>query len=101
MKDEIERYPCRSAMVGRLPRKGDAEFKTLSIKLFKNDNAHKTEELPFKEIEIPNVEKVRFRHLFTTYYLEGNDVIINHMEEIHIMKRGECVIIRGIQGTLY
>ena len=100
-KDGVERFTCRSAMIGRLPRKGEEEFKTVSIKLFKNDNAHKTEELPFKELEIRNIEKVRFRHLFVTYYLEGNDMILNHLEELNIMKKGTVLIVRGIQGTLY
>ncbi|RME78462.1 hypothetical protein D6774_01080 [Candidatus Woesearchaeota archaeon] len=99
MEDGTYEYECRAVMVGRLPRRGDDPFKTVSIKLFKEDDPHKKGELPFEELEIPNIEKVRFRHLFVTYYLEGNDLIINHLHKLHMVKEGSKIVLRGIQGS--
>lgn len=99
MEDGEYEYECRSIMVGRLPREGENDFKTVSIKMFKQDNAHKSQELPFEELTVPNIEKVRFRHIFATYYSEGNDIIVNHLSKIHLVKKGTQIVVRGIQGS--
>ena len=87
------KYTTKSILVTRLPRKGDNEFKTASIKLFKINNPHMTEELPIKTIEYENVEKIIIKEKEVNYFLEGNDMIINDLTEVKIEKEGNVVII--------
>ena len=42
-------------------------------------------------------EKIRIRRLNTSYYLEGNDIVINDLEELYITKEGNKIIIKGYQ----
>lgn len=101
-KEEVLRFDkLKSVMIGRLPRKkeGDKadEYKTASIKLYTVNNPHKTTEFPIKELEFPNIEKIRIRHLNVSYYLEGNDIIINDLDEFKIVKKGSKLVVRGFQ----
>ena len=84
----------KSLLVTRMPRTKEGEFKTASIKLFKINDPHKTDELPSKTFEYSNVEKVLLKNIKEVdYYLEGNDLIINNLEEIEIEKKGTTIAI--------
>ena len=85
------KYETKSMLVKRLPRIGDNEFKTASIKLFKINDPHKTEELPEKSFEYDNVEKIILKGMEIDYYLEGNDIIINNLKEVEVKKKGNVV----------
>jgi hypothetical protein len=87
------KYTTKSVLVTRLPRKNDNEFKTASIKLFKLNNPHMTNELPVETLEYENVEKVIIKEKEVDYFLEGNDLIINNLEEVNVEKQGNIVII--------
>ena len=88
------KYKTKSILVTRMPRKGDSEFKTASIKLFKVNDPHKTTELPTKMLEYDNIEKILLKNLNIDYYLEGNDIIINNLQEIDIEKKGSVIEIK-------
>ena len=96
-KDEI-RFEAKSVMIGRLPRKDGDQFKTVSIKIFDENNPHLAGIFPIKELEFNNIEKVRIRRLNVSYYLEGNDIIVNDLEEARIIKQGSVILVRGYQG---
>lgn len=85
------KYKTKSLLVTRLPRKGDNEFKTASIKLFNINDPHKTTEFPAKELEYENIEKIIIKNMEINYFLEGNDLIINDLKEVSIDKKGTVV----------
>ena len=85
------KYKTKSVLIARLPRKGDNEFKTASIKLFKINNPHMTQELPDKQLEYEDIEKIVIKNKTLNYFLEGNDLIINELKEITIEKKGSTI----------
>ena len=88
---------AKSALIGRLPRKEGDKFKTAVIRLFDVNNPHKTTEFPTKTYEFDNTEKIRIRRLNVSYYLEGNDTVINDLEEIFIQHDGNKIVVKGYQ----
>lgn len=100
IKDPSEKsikLATKSALIGRMPRKEGDKFKTAVVRLFKVNNPHKTTEFPFKTFEFSNTEKIRVRRLNISYYLEGNDLVINDLEEIYILREDSKLIIKGYQ----
>ncbi|MFQ5474566.1 MAG: hypothetical protein ACE5DM_01890 [Candidatus Nanoarchaeia archaeon] len=89
---------AKCIMVGRLPRKEGDDFKTCLIKFFDNNDAHKTGEFPTEELEFSNIENVRIRRLNVSYYLEGNDILVNDLSNVRILKKYNYLVIRGFQG---
>ncbi|MFH1668561.1 MAG: hypothetical protein ABIA62_01395 [Candidatus Woesearchaeota archaeon] len=96
-KDDVLKIVAKSALIGRLPRKEGDKFKTAVIRLYDVNNPHKTTEFPKKTFEFTNTEKVRIRKLSASYYLEGNDLVINDLEELDITHEGNKLVIRGKQ----
>jgi hypothetical protein len=96
-KEKVLKFATKSALIGRLPRQDGDKFKTAVIRLFNVNNPHKTTEFPVKTFEFTDTEKVRVRRLNVSYYLEGNDLVINDLEEINITKDGHMIVIRGYQ----
>jgi hypothetical protein len=90
---------AKCIMIGRMPRDGH-EFKTVVIRVFDENNAHKKDIFPIDTLEFPDVEKVRVRGgLFVTYYSEGNDIVINNLEEIKLQYKDNVVEITGSQDS--
>jgi hypothetical protein len=87
----------KSVLIGRMPRKDNDKFKTAIIRLFKVNNPHKTTEFPFKTFEFSNTEKIRIKRLNVSYYLEGNDLVINDLDEIFITREDTKLVIKGYQ----
>ena len=87
----------KSVLIGRLPRKEGAKFKTAVVRLYNVNNPHKTTEFPVKTFEFDNTEKIRIRRLNVSYYLEGNDIVINDLEEIYILREDNKLIVKGYQ----
>ena len=93
-------YKTKSVMLSRKPRAQDGdEFKTLVIALFDKNNPHKTGETPTQVLEYPNMEKIRIRDLSVSYYLEGNDTVINDLKsiELEIDEDNRKIVLRGKQ----
>ena len=88
---------AKSALIGRLPRKEGAKFKTAVVRLFAVNNPHKTTEFPTKTYEFSDVEKIRIRRLNVSYYLEGNDIVINDLEELYLNHEDQKLIVKGYQ----
>ena len=78
------KYPAKSAIIGRMPRREGDEYKTLFIKMFDVEKPLRTEHFPTEDIEMPNVRKVIFEGKFPFYYLEGNDMVYRFINELDI-----------------
>ena len=85
------------AIVSRKPAFKTDEFKTASIGLYNINNPHKNNSFPTTIYEFTNIEKVRIKGLNVSYYLEGNDIIINDLEELKIINEGQFLILKGYQ----
>jgi len=95
-KELKEKATC--AIIGRKPKENEKdEYKTASIGLYSENNAHKTGAFPTKIYEFSNIEKVRIKGLNLSYYLEGNDLIINDLEELFIIHEGPLLVLKGYQ----
>lgn len=88
-----------SVIVSRKPGKDRDGLWSAFIGLFNENNPHLKGRAPFEVIEIPEVEKVRIRDLRNiSFYLLGNDLVINNLEEVHIKKEGNIVMLTGKQS---
>ena len=89
---------AQSIMIGRKPRVGNNEFKTATISFFSKNNPHLTGEAPTHTMDYENIEKVRFRDLVNiSYYLEGNDLVVNNLKEVEIDRQDTILTITGKQ----
>jgi len=99
-KEDKIKVATKSALVSMKEGKTDDVYKTAVIRLFEINNPHKTQEFPTAVYEFSNAEKVRIRRMNVSYYLEGNDVVINDLEELLIIHEGSKIILKGYQLEL-
>ena len=94
-----KKVKVKSVIISRKPSHDKEEgLWSACIGLFKENNPHLKGRAPFQVIEIPEVEKVRIRDLRNiSYYLRGNDVVINNLQEVKITKEGYIVTLTGKQ----
>jgi len=91
-------FKIKSVVISRKPGKDPEGFKSAFIGLFKENNPHLKGKAPFKVLEIPEVEKIRIRDLRNiSYYLMGNDIVINNLEEVVIIKEDHILTLTGTQ----
>ena len=91
------KFETRCVIVSRKPREGDNEFKTVSLALFDENDAHKLGIPPKKSIDFPNIETAHIVGLNVSYYSEGNDLLINNLISLSIEEQSESLIIAGNQ----
>jgi len=95
---DIMKYETKSIMIGRKPRVGDNNFKTATVALFDKNNPHKAGEAPTSVLDFENIEKIRINELRNiSYYLEGNDIVINNLLEMDIVQDGTLITLTGKQ----
>ena len=95
----METYKAKSVTISRKPGKDKDGLWSAFIGLFTENNPHLKARVPFKVIEIKNVEKVRINELKNiSYYLAGNDVIINDLTKIIIDTKENIVTLTGEQS---
>ena len=93
-----KKYQAKSVVLSRKPGKDKDGLWTAFIGLFQENNPHLKGRAPFTVVELPDVEKVRIRDLRNiSFYLMGNDVVINNLKEVKISKQGFIVTIAGSQ----
>ena len=96
---ETKTYRAKSVMIGRKPRIGNNKHKTAAVNLFTKNNPHRTGDVPKEMLEYPNIEKVRINKLVNvSYYLEGNDLVINDLNEVVISLDKHILTITGKQS---
>ncbi len=92
-------FNAKSITISRKPGADKDALKSAFIGLFDENNPHLKAKVPIEVLEIQEVEKVRIRELRNiSYYLMGNDIVINNLEEVSIGKEGNIVTITGKQN---
>lgn len=91
-------FKVKSVTISRKPALNKDLFKTAFIGLFNENNPHLSAKIPFEVLELTETEKVRFHELRNiSFYLLGNDIVINNLKEITIKKEGNIVTLTGQQ----
>ncbi|HLC88668.1 MAG TPA: hypothetical protein VJG49_01395 [Candidatus Nanoarchaeia archaeon] len=91
-------FKAKSITISRKPGKDKEGLWTAFIGLFNENNPHLIAKEPFEVLDLKKVEKVRIKKLENiSYYLMGNDIIINNLVEVRIKQEGEIVTITGRQ----
>src|SRR5512141_934547 len=94
--EQTIKVTTKSVLISRLPAGKNDDFKTAVIRLFETNNPHKKEDVfPTKVYRFTNIEKVRIMRLNVSYYLEGNDIVINDLEELYIKHEGTKIVLRA------
>jgi hypothetical protein len=92
----------KSVLISRMTKESEKDvFKTATLKFFKVNNPHLTQEFPTKVIIFTNTEKIRLMDLNVSYYLEGNDIVVNDLEELEICQEdGSRLYLAGKQKKI-
>lgn len=95
----MDTYKVKSVIISRKPGKTKDELWTAFIGLFDSNNPHLEAKDPIKVLDILEVEKVRINELKNvSYYLMGNDVVINNLEEVYLDYKDNILTITGKQS---
>lgn len=91
-------YKVKSVTVSRKPSCTKDGSWSAFIGLFNENNPHLTAREPLDVLEIKGIEKVRINELRNvSYYLEGNDVIVNNLVEVDVEVKDNIVTLTGKQ----
>jgi hypothetical protein len=96
-KEPVLQVKTTCAIISRKPAANEKFFKTAVIGLYNENNPHKSGKFPSTIYEFHNIEKVRIKGLNVSYYLEGNDLIVNDLEELLIIHEGTFLVLKGYQ----
>ena len=95
---ESNTYDVKSVVISRKPIHDKEESWSAFIGLFTENNPHLKGKEPFKIIEVKQTEKVRIKELRNiSYYLQGNDIVVNNLQEITIYEEVGIVTVTGKQ----
>ena len=91
-------YKAKSIVISRKPHeKRDGSWNAF-MGLFSENNPHLKGRAPLEVIEIKKVEKIRIRDLRNvSFYLAGNDIVINNLTEVNINDEKGIVTLTGRQ----
>ena len=99
MKGKLKKYKVKSVVVSRKPSHKNEEVWHAFIGFFDENNPHLKGKVPFEVVEIQNVQKVRINELKNiSYYLMGNDIVINNLEELTLEQENGVVTLTGKQN---
>ena len=94
----MDTYKVKSITISRKPGKNRDGFWTAFIGLFDENNPHLKAKAHKEVLEFKEVEKVRLWELRNvSYYLAGNDLVINNMTEVNFNKQDNILTITGKQ----
>ena len=94
----MKTYKVKSGVISRKPGKNKDGFWTAFIGLFNENNPHLKAKAPIEVMEVKDVEKVRIRELRNvSYYLMGNDIVINNLLVLNIDIDKHIVTLTGKQ----
>ncbi len=94
----MDTYKVKSITISRKPGKDKDGFWTAFMGLFDSNNPHLEAKNPIKVLEIKNVEKVRIHDLRNiSYYLMGNDIVINDLTELNVDHKDNILTLTGKQ----
>lgn len=91
-------FNVKSVVISRKPAHNKDGTWAAFIGLFEENNPHLKGKAPFKVLEVKNIEKVRIRELRNiSYYLLGNDIVINNLSSVTILQEGDILTLTGKQ----
>ncbi len=91
-------YKAKSVTISRKPGKDKDGYWTAFIGLFNENNPHLKAKAPIEVVEIKEIEKVRIRDLRNiSYYLMGNDIVINNLTYVNIDVSDHIITLTGKQ----
>jgi hypothetical protein len=91
----------KSVLISRIHKENEGdEYKIAVLRFYEENNPHKLQMFPTKVIKYTNNEKVRIMGLNVSYYLEGNDIVVNDLEELEIEHEGNAVYLKGKQNHI-
>lgn len=94
----MEKYNAKSIVISRKPLDDNEERWAAFIGLFVANNPHLRADAPFKVLEIEDIEKIRIKELRNiSYYLAGNDIVINNLVEVIFEEKDGILEITGEQ----
>ncbi|MBN1792944.1 hypothetical protein JW826_04655 [Candidatus Woesearchaeota archaeon] len=100
-KDQTITVKTTSVLLSRMVKGSkDDDFKTAIFRFFSRNNPHLQEGFPNKIIQYTNTEKVRIMGLNVSYYLEGNDIVINDLEEVTLSHEGTKIFLTAKQKSV-
>jgi len=100
-KDKKIVVKTKSVLISRNKRDNESDmYKTLNLRFFSVNNPHKQEIFPDQVITFTNCEKCRLIGLNVSFYLEGNDIVVNDLQEITIEPESGKVYISGKQEQI-
>lgn len=99
---KVKTISCLITKKERQPYSSEKDLHpTVHLKLFDQNNPHKNPEaFPHTVYEFTDVEKVRIRRLNVSFYLEGDDIVINDLEELYIQHKDNKIVLKGYQFEL-
>lgn len=92
------KYDTKAIIIGRKKRINEDEEYPCFIHFFDINNPHKSGKVPKKMLDFDQIHKVIIKNLNINYLLEGNDIIVNDLEEIEINQDGPHLTISGKQN---
>lgn len=91
-------YATKSLTLSRKPGKDRDGLWTAFIGLFEEKNPHLKGKVPTEVVEFKEVEKVRIHDLRNiSYYLMGNDIVINDLSEVTLSYKDKILTLTGKQ----
>ena len=91
-------YKVKSITISRKPGDDKEGLWCAFIGLFDENNPHLKAKAPKEVLEIKEVEKVRIRDLRNiSYYLAGNDIVINDLTEVSLDHKDNILTLTGKQ----
>jgi len=94
----MKSYTCKSVTISRKPGKDRDGYWTAFLGLFDENNPHLKGHVPFEVLEFKEIEKVRINELKNiSYYLMGNDIVINDLVKLHLDVKDHIVTLTGKQ----
>jgi len=93
----MEIFKAKSVIISRKPNVDREEWSVL-IALFNENNPHLKGREPFKILEYEDIKKTRVKELRNiSFYLMGNDLVINNLVEVNVEVGGGIVTLTGKQ----
>ena len=93
-----KKFKAKSVTISRKPGEEKEGLWSAFIGVFMENNPHLKGRVPLEVLDIPGIEKIRIRDLRNiSYYLLGNDIVINNLVEVVIQKEGIVLTLTGKQ----
>ncbi|MBR9683658.1 hypothetical protein GOV03_03910 [Candidatus Woesearchaeota archaeon] len=91
-------FKAKSVIVSKKPRKEEEGLWSVMVALFGENNPHLKGRVPSQVLEFNEVEKTRIKELRNiSFYLAGNDVVINNLVSVNIELKKGIVTLTGKQ----